>query len=74
MTISMHLLNRYITDSLSRYEPMCTKNPLFFIILTLAFAACDDAVGPRYIEIIEVTVGPTLARCYGVGERDLHGG
>lgn len=39
------------------------------IMLILAIVACDDAVGPRYIETIEVTVGPTLARCYGVGER-----
>ena len=39
----------------------------FVFVLTLA--ACDDAVGPRYVEIMEVTVGPTLARCYGVGER-----
>lgn len=31
--------------------------------------ACDDSIGPGYIEIIEVTVGPTLARCYSVGER-----
>ena len=48
---------------------MCIKKPLIFVLLTLSFAACDDSVGPRYIEIIEVTVGPTLAKCYGVGER-----
>ena len=35
------------------------------VMLILAVAAWDDAVGPRYIEIIEVTVGPTLARYYG---------
>ena len=39
------------------------------LVLTLASSACKDAVGPGYIEIIEVTVGPTLARCYGVGEQ-----
>ena len=48
---------------------MRTKTSLFFIILTLVVAACKDTVGPGYIEILEVTVGPTLARCYGVGER-----
>ena len=43
----------------------------FVLAVTLiqAIASCDDAVGPRYIEITEVTVGPTLARCYGVGEQ-----
>ena len=39
------------------------------VVMTLASFACKDAVGPRYIEIIEVTVGPALARCYGVGEQ-----
>lgn len=44
------------------------------VVMTLASFACKDAVGPRYIEIIEVTVGPTLARCYGVGEQTCNGG
>ncbi len=39
------------------------------VILSLAIVACKDSVGPDYIETIEVTVGPTLARCYGVGEQ-----
>ena len=42
-------------------------------LLALAIASCDDGpVGPdgkKYLEIREVTVGPALARCYGVGEQ-----
>ena len=41
-------------------------------ILALAIASCDGPAGPdgeKYLETREVTVGPTLARCYGVGER-----
>ena len=48
---------------------MRTVKSVLPVIVAMAFAACDDSVGPRYIEIVEVTVGPTLARCYGVGER-----
>ena len=42
--------------------------PLF--LLTLVFANCDcstDPVGPRFLETRVATVGPTLAKCYGVG-------
>ena len=39
----------------------------------MAIASCDDRpVGPdgkKYLEIREVTVGPALAKCYGVGEQ-----
>ena len=35
------------------------------LVMTLPSFACKDTVGPGYIEIIEVSVGPTLARCYG---------
>ena len=52
---------------------MSTKNLLLPGILALAIASCDDRpVGPdgkRYLEIREVTVGPALAKCYGVGEQ-----
>ena len=44
--------------------------PLF--LLTLVFANCDrstDPVEPRFLETRVVTVGPTLAKCYGVGQR-----
>ena len=45
------------------------------LLVVLVFAGCDsstDPVGPgpdgqEYIEILVVTVGPTLAKCYGVG-------
>ena len=42
------------------------------LLLVLVFSSCDrstDPVGPRNIEIRVVTVGPTLAKCYGVGEQ-----
>ena len=42
------------------------------LLLVLVFSSCDrstDPVGPRFLETREVTVGPTLARCYGVGEQ-----
>ena len=35
-------------------------------LLTLAVAGCG-LLEPEYLEEREVTVGPTLARCYGVG-------
>ena len=41
-------------------------------ILALAIASCDGPAGPdggKYLETREVTVGPTLAKCYGVGEQ-----
>ena len=44
--------------------------PLF--LLTLVFAGCDGSTEPgepEYLETLEVTVGPTLAKCYGVGLR-----
>ncbi|MCY3773240.1 MAG: DUF4377 domain-containing protein [Gemmatimonadetes bacterium] len=53
-----------------------------FLLWVLIFAGCDgseDPVGPdpiepgpdgqEYIEVRVVTVGPTLAKCYGVGLR-----
>ena len=45
------------------------------LLLVLVFTGCDgskDPVGPiepEYIETRVVTVGPTLTRCYGVGEQ-----
>jgi len=50
---------------------------LLVILTTLVFAGCNDSKdpvgpgpdGPEYIETRVVTVGPTLARCYGVGLR-----
>ncbi len=45
------------------------------LLLVLALTGCDDSkdpVGPgepEYIETRVVTIGPTLARCYGVGEQ-----
>ena len=40
------------------------------LLLTLVFAGCDRPTEPDwpvYLEIREMTVGPTLAKCYGVG-------
>ncbi len=45
---------------------MHTRSPVPFCLLTLAFVGCD-LFGPGYLEEREVTVGPTLAKCYGVG-------
>ena len=48
---------------------MRTRSFAPFFLLTLVFAGCDRSTGPDagYLEIREVTVGPTLAKCYGVG-------
>ena len=49
---------------------MHTRSSALFFLLTLVFAGCDRSTepdGPGYLEIREVTVGPTLAKCYGVG-------
>ena len=48
---------------------MRTRSSALFFLLTLVFAGCDRSTGPDagYLEIREVTVGPTLAKCYGVG-------
>ena len=48
---------------------MHTRCSFLFVLLALVFAACGGPNKPEYIEILDVTVGPTLARCYGVGER-----
>ena len=44
----------------------------WFFLLALFLTACIGPLDPNnseYIEIQEVTVGPALARCYGVGEQ-----
>ena len=43
-----------------------TRSLALLWLTALALAACD-LLGPDYIETREVTVGPTLAKCYGVG-------
>ena len=45
---------------------MRTRSAAPLGLLTFALAGCD-LFGPGYIEEREVTVGPTLAKCYGVG-------
>ena len=44
----------------------------WFFLFALFLTACIGPLDPNnseYIEIREVTVGPALARCYGVGEQ-----
>ncbi len=51
---------------------MGTRSFAFLFLPALAFGGCGDSTGPReptYLEVVEVTVGPTLAKCYGVGLR-----
>ena len=45
---------------------MRTRSSVPFCLLTLVLVGCG-LFGPGYLEIREVTVGPTLAKCYGVG-------
>ena len=45
---------------------MRTRSSARLFLLTLVLVGCD-LFGPGYHEIREVTVGPTLAKCYGVG-------
>jgi hypothetical protein len=42
----------------------------FVLLPALVLAGCDGSTGPgepAYLEVVEMTVGPTLAKCYGVG-------
>ena len=57
---------------------MRTKSFALYLLLPLVFTGCGDStepvaptepVTPEYLEIRDVTVGPTLAKCYGVGVR-----
>ena len=48
------------------------KRSALLFLLALVPAGCGRSVGPtepEYLEVLEVTVGPTLAKCYGVGPR-----
>ncbi|MDE2762857.1 MAG: hypothetical protein OXQ94_18070 [Gemmatimonadota bacterium] len=45
---------------------MRTRGSASLFLPTLVLAGCG-LLGPEYLEVREVTVGPTLARCYGVG-------
>ena len=45
---------------------MRTRSLATFCLATLVLVGCD-LLGPEYLETREVTVGPTLAKCYGVG-------
>ena len=47
---------------------MRTRSLALFFLLILVFAGCDPSTEPDagYLEIREVAVGPTLAKCYGV--------
>ena len=49
---------------------MRTRSSAFLFLPALILAGCGSSTrpgGPAYLEVIEVTVGPTLAKCYGVG-------
>ena len=51
---------------------MPIRRSALLLLPTLVLGGCDGGVGPdepRYLEILEVTVGPTLAKCYGVAVR-----
>ena len=51
---------------------MRTRIPFLPSLLALAITSCDGPAGPdeeKHLETREVTVGPALAKCYGVGER-----
>ena len=45
---------------------MRTRSSASLFLPTLVLAGCS-LFGPEYLEVREVTVGPTLARCHGVG-------
>ncbi|MXX70425.1 MAG: DUF4377 domain-containing protein [Gemmatimonadetes bacterium] len=49
-----------------RRTSMYTRRFVLSVLPTLALAGCG-LLGPDYLETREVTVGPTLARCQGVG-------
>ncbi|WP_419949511.1 DUF4377 domain-containing protein [Candidatus Palauibacter sp.] len=49
---------------------MRIRSSAFLFLPALALAGCGDSTGPggpTYLEVVEMTVGPTLAKCYGVG-------
>ena len=49
---------------------MRIRSSAFLFLPALALAGCGGSTGPggpAYLEVVEVTVGPTLAKCYGVG-------
>ena len=51
---------------------MRTRGFAFFLLPTLALVGCGGSTEPgesAYIEVLEMTIGPTLAKCYGVGLR-----
>ena len=55
-----------------RRTPIRGRSFAFVLIPALVLAGCGGSTGPGevpYVEIVEVTVGPTLAKCYGVGPR-----
>ena len=61
----------------STYRRQSSVLSLLITLTALVFAGCDDSTdpvgpgpdGPEYIETRVVAVGPTLAKCYGVGLR-----
>ena len=61
----------------STYRRQSSVLSLLVTLTTLVFAGCGDSTdpvgpgpdGPEYIETRVVAVGPTLAKCYGVGLR-----
>ena len=55
-----------------RRAPIRSRSFAFIFLPALVFAGCGGSTGPgepTYLETLEVTVGPTLAKCYGVGLR-----
>ena len=51
---------------------MRTRIPFLAFLWAIPITSCDGPAGPdedKYLETREVSVGPALARCYGVGER-----
>ena len=63
-------MRRELAAAVPRRTLIRSRSAALLVLPALALAGCDGSVGPRgsaYLETLDVTVGPTLAKCYGVG-------